>query len=409
MAGTKLKALLCAGALALSAPARADIVCDWMELGTTVSEASATPAAPPAVESARADTHLALAMFEALNAIDRRYESWVKLAPAPKGASQNAAAATAAYQVLLHYYPGQKATLDDAYMVSMSLVPDEGSRAAGKAVGEAAAKAVLATGAADEKAAPVYYRPRTSPGVWVATQQPVLPLWLLTLKRWVLPAADSVRPGPPPALNSARWAQDFNEVRTLGAKASKARNPLQTIQARFWVATDLDPTLRWIADLPGRSPVQNARLFSLVSMASDDAGVAIADAKYHYNFWRPITSIRNAEEDGNPATAADPAWEPLLQTPNHPEYPCGHCIGAATIAAVLETEIGQRPPGGVQFTTRRVPGVVQSLPTLDAYVKAMSMSRIYAGVHYRFSNEAAEDMGRKIGRMTVATALRPLK
>ena len=405
----RMRMILVAAAAAIGTPAQADLVCDWMDLGSTVSEAASTAGAARTPQMARADTHLALAMFEALNAIDRRYESHVRLAAAPPNASREAAAATAAYQVLLNYYPTQKATLDDAYLISMSLIADEGSRSAGKAIGETAAKAVLGTGAIDDGIAQVPYRPRTSAGTWVSTQMPVLPPWLLAMKRWTLPTTDAVRPSPPPALTSARWARDFEEIKRLGAKESKTRTPEQGVMAKFWVAPDLYPTLRRIADQPGRSLVQNARLFSLVRMAYDDSGVAITDAKLHYNFWRPITAIRNAEDDGNPATAVDPAWEPLLPTPNHPEYPCAHCIQASVVAAVLESEIGNAPPGGVQFTTRRVPGVVQSLPTLEEYVKAMSMSRIYAGVHYRFSNEAAEEMGRRIGAMTVEKQLRPLR
>ena len=124
--------------------------------------------------------------------------------------------------------------------------------------------------------------------------------------------------------------------------------------------------MRHLSDLPGRTAVQNARLFALMAMADADSGLAVADAKLHYGFWRPITAIRNAADDGNPDTALDVAWEPLITTPNHPEYPCGHCIHAAAEAAVLTAEFGDRPPGGVRVTSERSGGAVQVVPSLAA-------------------------------------------
>jgi hypothetical protein len=144
-------------------------------------------------------------------------------------------------------------------------------------------------------------------------------------------------------------------------------------------------------------------------MVSDDASVATGAAKLHYNFWRPITAIRNAEDDGNPATAADPGWEPLIATPNHPEYPCAHCSGTAAIAEVMKAEVGASPPGGVRVASRSIPNsIVQVVPTWDEWVKEVSASRTYGGVHYRFSNEAGEEMGRKVGQLALQRVMRPL-
>jgi hypothetical protein len=210
-------------------------------------------------------------------------------------------------------------------------------------------------------------------------------------------------------MTSERWARDLDEVRRLGAKNSKERTPQQTLMAKYRITPNMTPSLRLIADAPGRSLVQNARLFAMMAMVQDDVGVATGDAKIHYNFWRPITAIRNAEDDGNPATAADPEWEPLIGTPNHPEYPCAHCSGAGAIATVLKSEVGAAPPGGVRVASRSVPNsIVQVVPTLDEWVKEVSVSRTYGGVHYRFSNEAGEEMGRKIAAMALAKVMRPL-
>jgi hypothetical protein len=407
----KLSLFLAGTALAAGAvPASADTVCEWIEYGEAVSAAGAPPPdAPRTGEHDRARTQMAIAMFEALNAIDRKYESYLGMVPAEAGASQDAAAATAAYRVLVTHFPGQKAGLDDSYNVTMLGIADKDAREKGKAVGEAAAKLALNAGGMDSKVALKHYRPRTAPGVWTATALPVFQPYIFTFKPWILPSFDAVRPAPPPALSSARWAKDFEEIKRIGARTSKERTPEQSLMARYRITPNMTPSLRLIADAPNRALVQNARMFALLAMVGDDTNVATGEAKMHYNFWRPITAIRNAEEDGNKATAPDPAWEPLIGTPNHPEYPCAHCSGAAAIATVVKGEVGEAPPGGVRVASRSVPNsIVQVIPTLDAWVQEVSASRIYGGVHYRFSNEAGEEMGRKVAAMALAKVMRPL-
>ena len=403
--------LLAAGAaFAAASPASADTVCEWIDYAQAVGTAAAPPPdAPRTGEHDRAQTQVAIAMFEALNAIDRRFESYLGMAPAAPGASQDAAAATAAYQVLLAHYPGQKAGLDDSYNVAMLAVSDSAARDKGKAIGEAAAKLALAAGGFDPARKPVYYRPRTSAGTWTATQLPVFAPYTLTFRPWILPSFDAVRPAPPPALGSARWARDYEEIRTLGAKAGSTRTAEQTLMARYRITPNMTPTLRLIADSKGRSLVANARMFALLAMVADDAGTATAEAKLHYNFWRPITAIRNGSDDGNDSTTEDPAWEPLIATPNHPEYPCAHCTYAAATAAVLKSEVGDAPPGGVRVHSRSIPNsIVQVVPSLDDWVREVSISRTYGGVHYRFSNEAGEEVGRKVAAMALTNVMRPL-
>ena len=405
------KTLLACSTLALAAsPASADTVCEWIEYAQAVAAAAAPPAdAPRTGEHDRALTQAALAMFEAVNAIDRRYETYLGMAPVAGGANQDAAAATAVYQVLMAHFPSQKAGLEESYNVTMMGIADAAGREKGKAVGEAAAKLALAAGGFVEGTKPQPYRPRTTAGVWTATQLPVIQPYSLTFKPWILPSVDAVRPAPPPALTSERWARDFDEVKRMGAKGSKDRNPQQSLMARYRITPNMTPSLRLIADAPGRSAVQNARMFALMGMVQDDTSIATGDAKMHYNFWRPITAIRNAEEDGNDGTAPDPAWEPLIGTPNHPEYPCAHCSGAAAIASVLKSEVGNAPPGGVRVASRSVPNsIVQVLPDFDQWVKEVSASRTYGGVHYRFSNEAGEEMGRKVADMAIGKVMRPL-
>jgi hypothetical protein len=397
------------GAL-LASPASADTVCEWVEFGGNVQTAAAPPPTAPRVpDHDRASTQMALAMFEALNAIDRRYESYLNFPAGDPEASQDAAAATAAYQVLLAHVPSQKTVLDENYTISMEAVPDLRARESGVAIGKAAAALALKAGGIDPAVAQVPYLPRTQPGIWVPTQLPVFDPYVIAFKPWIMDRADSVRPGPPPAFDSPVWVRDYNEVKRLGGKVSKDRTAHETLMAKYRITPNMMPSYRMAADMPGRSPVENARMFAMIGMIDDDARIAIGEAKLHYNYWRPITSIRNGELDNNPATEPDKGWEPLIATPNHPEYPCGHCIFAAGEAELMKAEVGAAPRWGVRVSSRSIPNsAVQVLPSWDEWVRQVSYSRTLGGVHYRFSNEAGEEMGRKIAQMALAKVMRPL-
>lgn len=392
-------------ALIFAQPAAADTVCDWWEFANRISP----PYAGGTPEQQRAGTRVSLAMFEALNAIDRRYESYLGLPAGDPAASQDAAAATAAYHVLIHHFPDKKAVLDESYAIAMAAIGDEGRREAGRLIGEQAARAANAAGGIDPAVEQLPYRPRTAPGVWTATALPQLEPYWAAYRPWAIPSAEALRPPPPPALNSARWARDYEEVRRLGGKTSAERTPHQTLMAKHRQAFDLTPSLRLAADAPGRTPVQNARMFALYQMALDDAATAMVVAKMHYGFWRPITAIRNGADDGNDATAPDPAWVPLLPTPNFQEYPCGHCAAAAANAEVMKAETGARPATGVRVSSSAVPAAaVQVLPSWDEWVRQVSDSRMYGGVHFRFSNEAGEEVGRRAARIVLEKVMRPL-
>ena len=172
---------------------------------------------------------------------------------------------------------------------------------------------------------------------------------------------------------------------------------------------DFTPSLRRTADLLGRSLVQNARMYARVYMAIDDGTIAMSAAKLYYDSWRPITAIRNGDADGNDMTTADPAWESFLPTPNFPEHPCGHCTYAGSIAEVMTAEDGQRPLGGVRVTSQSSPkAVIQILPSWSEWAQQVSDSRIYAGAHFRFANEAGEMIGRAVGRAVLDKVMLPL-
>lgn len=218
------------------------------------------------------------------------------------------------------------------------------------------------------------------------------------------------RPAPPPPLSSAGWARDVNEIREFGGRANSKRSAEQTEIARFWFVTGpqaWNPIVRQLAAIKKLDIVDSARLFALVAIATDDAFISVFEAKYHYNFWRPITAIRNADLSNNHATLRDPAWLPLGDTPMHPEYPCAHCITTMAAAVVLQSVFGNEIPE-VTMISATAPGVTRRWTRLDDYANEVAMARIYGGFHYRFSNAAAQDMGRMIAELAVHTQFQPL-
>jgi hypothetical protein len=212
-------------------------------------------------------------------------------------------------------------------------------------------------------------------------------------------------------LNSAEWAADYNEIKAMGVKKSAQRTREQTEIARFWTIVGLPsfhPIVGQLATAPERSLSQNARLFALVEMAVADSYIAVLDAKYTFNFWRPVTAIRNGDIDGNDATERDPGWEPLVDTPLHPEYPCAHCINSGAARAVLESEFGTGP-NPLTMTSATAPGVVHRWATIGAYAEEVSEARIYGGIHYRNSTVVGKAMGKKIGELAVQDYLKPIQ
>lgn len=395
-------------ALTLSAPATADTVTDWWEVGNRFYLAGQGSPAPRTPDAERGLSRTALAMFEAVNAIDRRYESYLGLPVGDRTASQEAAASTAALTVLLKHYPASKSVLEESYAMVMAGIADGPAKESGRRIGQQAGEAANSAAGLDEAIPQPPYRPRTRPGEWIHTSIPSLDLHWYALKPWAVPA-DRLMPPPPPALTSERYARDYEEVQRLGGRESKERTPEQTLIARYRQGYDLSPMVRYIADRPGRRQVDNARLLALYQMAFDDAVQAMIIAKYRYDFWRPVTAIRNGDRDGNTATLPDPNWLPLLPNPNFQEYPCGHCTAVAVQAEVLRLAGGLPAETPVRVAAGGNPNlVVQTVKSWDEIVRQVSDSRMLGGVHYRFSNDAGEDIGRQAARLTYSSILLPL-
>jgi hypothetical protein len=273
----------------------------------------------------------------------------------------------------------------------------------GISLGERAAADVLAKHADDiGKIEP--YRPLTTPGVYVPTTFP-LGYAYAQHRPWFMTSASQFRPGPPPALTSSLWARDYNEIKAVGSVTSTVRTPEQNDMARFW-ATSLPDVfigvVRSVATAAGRDLTRNARLYAVVTAAVNEDEIAVQETKYHYQFWRPITAIRNGDRDNNPKTERDPDWTPLIATPMSPEYPCGNCMYAATVAALIRAEAGTDPLPTLSTTSNTAPGVTRRWTRTEDLVQEVSAARIYDGVHFRNSTEVGTRMGGQIAALMAA-------
>jgi hypothetical protein len=392
-----------AAAALMAAPARADMVTDW----NARAEAIAVEKQIPPAFNSRQMTILQVAVFEAVNAIERRYAPYRLNLPAERTASKEAAAAAAAHGVLVALHPERQAALDAALAASLAAIPEGEPKAKGVDLGNKAAAGILDLRAKDGATAPESYRPHTSPGIYVPTVVPVFSQFP-GVAPWAMTSGSQFRPAAPPALDSEVWTRDVNEIRELGARNSAVRTPEQTAIGRFWLMTgprSYNPIVRQLAAAKEMDIVDCARLLALVSMAGSDAIIAVMDAKYAHNLWRPITAIRNGDITGNPATPRDASWLPLGDTPMHPEYPCAHCITSSAVGAVLTQVLGDRVPA-FSLTSTTLPGVTRTWASVEDYNAEVAAARIYAGFHYRFSTIVGRDMGRSIGELVATTQLR---
>jgi hypothetical protein len=383
-----------AGALltAMAPSAQADVITDWNQRSAQII-GDARIGTPPAVRV------MALVQTAAHEAAQEASGT-----PAAPPHAVDAAVAGAHRAALTHLLPTQRAAVEAAYKAALAALPDDAARARHLAAGEQAAQRVLASRADDMPAAVDTYRPHTTPGVYVPTTTPAVPQWSRR-RPWLLRSADQFRPGPPPMLSSLRWTRDYNELKSLGSRDSKTRNAQQTEIGRFWdysLPAIYHGVVRSVAQQPGRDVVDNARLYATVAQAMDDALIAVMDAKYSYNFWRPVTAIRNGDRDGQRGTRRDAVWAPLVETPMHPEYPCAHCILAGTVATVLKAEGKKQPLPVLSTVSPTLPGVVRSWSTPDDFMSEVAQARIYGGVHFRSSTEAGLLMGQRIGRWALA-------
>src|SRR5579872_1870900 len=373
-------------ALLIPLGARADVVTDWADKTTAIATEGPNTVRTMALAQS--------AVYEAVNAITSKYPTdRVDLGQAT-GSSIDAAAAAASHAILLHEAPDQRKLTEAAYEKSLESIPAGDARTRGINIGERAAADVLGKHT-DDVGKIESYRPLTTPGKFVP---PIFPLGYAFAQHrpWIMKSAQEFRPGPPPALTSAVWARDYNEIKAVGSLSSTTRTKDQTDLARFWASSLPDIHLgivRSVATTQGREITRNARLYAVATAAMNEAEIAVLEAKYHYQFWRPITAIRNGDQDNNPKTDRDPDWTPLLTTPNQPEYPCGNCLIAATLVAVLRADAGGAPLPTLSTVSNTAPGVTRRWSRPEELIEEVSNARIDAGVHYRNSTEVGNHMG----------------
>ena len=383
-------------------PCHADVITDW--------DAKASAVASPAALGERELAIVDVAMFDAVNSISPKYRPYLVREEGFSGASAEAAAASAAATALEKLHPQSaaefKAALEDYVKGLPALHADV---AKGMRLGELIAQRVFESRAADGSTGVDPYRPRTQPGVYVPTATMVAATWP-TLRPLVLERRDQFRPGPPVALASPEWASDYNEVKTYGARNSTLRTPEQTETAKFWLMTGpqaYHPIVRQLILARHLKLVDSARFMAAFAVAMTDAYIAVFEAKYHYEFWRPITAIRNGDIDGNPATEIDPSWQPLDTTPQHPEYPCAHCLLSGAAAALIESYGGLRDVQEISLTSPTAPGITHRWSSLDAFTNEVANARVWAGFHYRSSGRVGTAMGRDVGRYVAANFAQP--
>jgi hypothetical protein len=351
--------------------------------------------------------HLAMvqgAVYDAVNAIKGGYEPYLGApATADRDDSAPAAVATAAHDVLVALFPGQQATLDTKLATSLAAIPDGPAETGGIEVGAAAAAVMLAARTNDGRFSPFTVTQGDEPGEWRSTAflngNPVVEPapWVGNVKPFLIPSAAALRTDGPNALTSAAYAEDFNEVKRLGSHTSTVRTPDQTDAALFWQANGaalFNAIFRQLADTQDLDIAEAARMFAMTNMAGADGAIGCWKDKYYWKFWRPITAIRQADNDGNPATLADQNWTPLFTTPPFPEHPSGHTCISGAVVETLQDFFGTDKIAFGTFS-----GFSNSSRSFERFSEAINEiidARVWAGIHFRTADVQGAALGKKV-------------
>jgi PAP2 superfamily len=405
------KILIAVAMIGMAQSAFANVITDWDEKAVAVVAPMATLGGTSPYMAQRMMGMVHAAMFDAVNSIDRRYRPYLVQLPADPATSREAAAAAAAAGVLATIDEATAEDVTKTLAAYLAAIPDGAAKSAGIRLGEAVATKVVAARANDGSDAPDAYRPRTSPGVYVPTAITICSMWG-EMKPFTLAAGSQFRPAPPISLDSKEWATDYNELKDYGGLISAKRAPEQTEIARFWLVgppAAYHPFARELVKTKQMNVVDSARFMALVAIGLNDAIIAVLDAKYHYNFWRPITAIRNGDIDGNPATDRDASWQPIAATPMHPEYPCAHCAQSGTFAAVVSAVLGSADIPETTMASPTAPGITRRWTNMASFTQEVANARIWAGFHYRFSTRVGTEMGYRIGEYVVTAVMQPIE
>ena len=374
-----------------------NVVVQWNGIAATTIITNAKEAS---VASGVWLAYVHLAVFDAVNSIDHRFQPYAFTTQAPEGASKDAAAVAAAHRILVQYFPAQQSSLDSQFATSLAGIADTGANiASGVAIGEAAAQGLISARATDGLLANVSYTPPVGPGFYQRTPPafaaPLTP-WLGQMVPFTMtgPAQFFPDEGPTP-LDSQQWIDDYNETRTLGAINSTVRTPQQTEIGLFWTehtGQQYARAFRKLATDQGLSTSDTARLMAMLWAGYADAGIGCWNAKFTFSFWRPVTAIRAG--GGNPALTADPNWSPLANTPAHPEYPAAHGCATGVVSTVLENFFGTP---NLQFSVDSlVTHTTHNFTSTTDLLDEVEHARIYAGFHYHHSVIQGKVLGTKV-------------
>jgi hypothetical protein len=376
-----------------------------------------TPGAQPkTVHPTRSFAIMHAAIYDAVNAIDKTHEPYlVSLRGVSRSASQGAAASSAAHEVLVALYPAFQATLDAQLKQSLALVPDGPDKTEGINIGKTVADQILAARSNDgSNAQAVPFVFGNAPGDFQSTP-PSFPSPQFTnwshVTPFALESASQFRLGPPPALTSDAYSDAFNEVKSLGIVHSTTATADQALTGSFWngaIQNYWNEITQTAAIGHNLNTARTARLFALLNLSFADGVIAFYDTKYTYNFWRPVTAIRAAALDGNPVTLADPDWLPeVTNTTPDPSYPGAHAVISAAGASVLNSFFGKKDFDFI-VTSEVLPGVTRSFTNFSAANKEATLSRIFAGVHFRTDLTSGQRMGSEVADFVVDNFLTPV-
>ncbi len=376
-------------------------------------------AQPKTIHPTRSFAIMHAAIYDAVNAIDRTHKPYlVRLNNAvPRSASQDAAASSAAHEVLVAIYPAFQAVLDTTLQQCLASIPDGLDKTEGIAIGKIVADQVLAARSNDgSNAQPIPFVFGTAAGDFQSTPpnfpaQPQFTHWS-HVTPFALRSANQFRLGPPPALTSDTYTDAFNEVKSLGIVASTTATPDQALTGRFWngAIQNYWNEIAQTATLGHHlTTAQSARLFALLNLSFADGVIAFYDTKYVYNFWRPVTAIRDAATDGNPQTIPDPAWLPGVgNTTPDPAYPGAHAVISAAGDLVLNSFF-RNNHFDFSVTSEVLPGVQRSFDSFSAANQEATASRIFAGVHFRSDLTAGQRLGREVADFVLDNFLTPIR
>ncbi|MEG3940623.1 phosphatase PAP2 family protein [Microcoleus sp. S36b_A3] len=367
---------------------------------------------PPAAARNMAIMHAAI--YDSVNSISKKYSPYRVSIDAPAGTSEEAATVAAAHRALVNLYPGQAGKFDAALQLSLAKIPDGKAKTDGIALGQEVADQIISWRSTDGADKTVTYQGKTDPGSWIPTPAgfaaPLAPQWP-DVTPFAMTSGSQFRPPGPPALDSAKYAEELNFVKEFGKVDSLTRTPDQTALAEFWadIGGTFTPPGHWnqiaqeASAIAGTSLEDSARLFALLNIAVADAGISCWDAKYTYNFWRPLTAIVQADRDNNPNTTADPDWKPQWENPPFPEYASGHSTFSGAADAVLSSVLGSDFGFGDRGNNSGY--ALRSFENFDQAADESGMSRVYGGIHFMSANKDGLSAGRSLGNYVVQNFL----